>query len=479
VSARPRAANSISTSAAAAPRSRARTPTARNFKVGIGGRGTLNDGGGKLKAANVTIGTENGGSGLVNVSGAGAAFSMTTFSVGSFQSGSSTTGGVGTLLVSSGGYVSVAKTLALNEYASADTNLKDTFSGGIYLSGGSIEIGGSKGGIAVNTLQIDSGGLLSGHGVIAGGNNFNVTISKGGKIEAKNGLLVISGNVNGSGTIQIDNGATVEIVGLELDKNLNLTFQSGGTGTLILDSPGAFTGTIAGLTNGDRIVLANTGSATTPTPNEVVAATIGSSSDLGQTLYVQEGYNIVNQTRQPISIAVNGPANDPILTGEATQKPHFFAVSSGGSGVSNSTTLTLSSGSPIAQVMGLNQSGGLGGQFLTGAGIKIGIISDSFNFNSATGKETPLLRGRRRLTSKMAFCQAQATSSTWLPARRSPLAVMTKAAPWQKSFMPSRPGRRSSSRRRAWNRRLGQTSWTRLDRPSKTCKPSMSRSHCR
>ena len=81
--------------------------------------------------------------------------------------------------------------------------------------------------------------MLSGHGVISGGNNFNVTISKGGKIEATAGLLVISGNVNGSGTIQIDSLATVEIVGLELDKNLNVTFQSGGTGTLILDSPGA------------------------------------------------------------------------------------------------------------------------------------------------------------------------------------------------------------------------------------------------
>jgi len=68
-------------------------------------------------------------------------------------------------------------------------------------------------------------------------------------------------------------------------------------------------------------------------------------------------------------------------------------VSSGGSGVSNYTTLTLSSGSPIAQAMGLNQSSGLGGQFLTGAGIKIGIISDSFNLNPATGKENPITAG--------------------------------------------------------------------------------------
>src|SRR5262249_39154664 len=47
-----------------------------NFKIGLGGTGTLNDGGGKLKAANVAVGTQNGGSGLINVSGAGAAFSM-------------------------------------------------------------------------------------------------------------------------------------------------------------------------------------------------------------------------------------------------------------------------------------------------------------------------------------------------------------------------------------------------------------------
>jgi fibronectin-binding autotransporter adhesin len=204
-----------------------------NFKIGRGGTGVLNDGAGTLKGASVAVGTENGGSGLVNVFGAGAAFSMTTLSVGSFESGNSPAGGVGTLVVSDGGYLSVAKTLALNDFASADTNLQETFSGGIYLSGGALEIGGSKGGLSANTLQIDAGGVLSGHGLIQGGNDFNVTISMGGRLEAKDGLLVISGDVKGSGTIQIDNGATVKIAGLELDRNLTVTFQSGGTGTLI------------------------------------------------------------------------------------------------------------------------------------------------------------------------------------------------------------------------------------------------------
>jgi subtilase family serine protease len=103
----------------------------------------------------------------------------------------------------------------------------------------------------------------------------------------------------------------------------------------------------------------------------------------------------LNPTRLPIRIAVSGPANDPILTGQATEKPHYFAVGSGGSGTSNYTTLTLSSGSPIAQALGLNQSASaLGGSgSFTGAGIKIGIISDSFNFNPATGKENPINAG--------------------------------------------------------------------------------------
>ena len=78
-----------------------------NFKIGLGGTGVLNDGAGTLKGASVAVGTENGGSGLVNVFGAGAAFSMTTLSVGSFESGNSPAGGVGTLVVSDGGYVSI------------------------------------------------------------------------------------------------------------------------------------------------------------------------------------------------------------------------------------------------------------------------------------------------------------------------------------------------------------------------------------
>jgi hypothetical protein len=220
-----------------------------------------------------------------------------------------------------------------------------------------------------------------------------VSRSRGGKIEAKDGLLVISGGVAGNGTVQIDNNETVEISGA-VGSRVSVTFQSGGTGTLILDNPKLFGGLIVGLTDGDQIILTSTGSATSPKANEVVAATIGSSSTTGQAVLILGGSDSLH-LNSVYKLRISGPANDPILTGQSTEEPHFFGVTSGGSGSSNYTTLTLSSGSPIAQALGFTQSAsalGNGASF-TGAGIKIGIISDSFNFNSATGKEAAINTG--------------------------------------------------------------------------------------
>ena len=124
--------------------------------------------------------------------------------------------------------------------------------------------------------------------------------------------------------------------------------------------------------------------------------------------------------------------------------------------------------------MGLNLSAGLGGQFLTGAGIKIGIISDSFNLNTATGKENPITAGPAQADIKNGLLPSAKDIIDLAAGKAVAGGGHERAAPWRKSFMPSRPERRSSSKRRAWNRR--QTTWRRLDRPSKTCKPSMSRS---
>src|SRR5262249_3923391 len=74
-------------------------------------------------------------------------------------------GGIGTLTVSTG-TASIAHTLTLQGRVTFASNGTETFQGGVSVfSGASLEIGGTAGAPA-DSLQIDQGGLLIGHGVI-------------------------------------------------------------------------------------------------------------------------------------------------------------------------------------------------------------------------------------------------------------------------------------------------------------------------
>jgi hypothetical protein len=375
---------------------------APNFKVGIGGTGTLYEGAGTLRAGDIALATQNGADGLVLVSGANTVLSATTMEVGSFASSTSPNGGDGNLEVA-GGYIADAKTLALKDYAVISSNGVETFSGSIsVVSGGRLEVGGNGGISTPNTLQVDAKGLLSGHGLIQGTNtsSFNVVLS-GGTIEANGGLLVISGNISGSGTIKIDANSTVELGG-SVASGVTIMFNdsgTSGTGTLIFDSATSsgsqtFDGKITGLEDGDQIILKNTGSANN---NSIIAATIGSSTTTsGQALAVMEGTNggsaganFTTYNQSPIIISVSGTSTTPTLTGDATHSPNYFKVSSSGSAGAD-TTLTLTSGSAIAQALDWNPSiSGLGGAAATGAGIKIGIISNSYNNTGLAANSLP------------------------------------------------------------------------------------------
>jgi hypothetical protein len=74
-----------------------------------------------------------------------------------------------------------------------------------------------------------------------------------GKVEVTDGTLEIAGATSGSGSLQVDAGATLQLDGAD---SLNVTFTS-STGKLILKDPGNFSGTISGLTGSDQIDLAN------------------------------------------------------------------------------------------------------------------------------------------------------------------------------------------------------------------------------
>ncbi len=165
--------------------------------------------------------------------------------------------GLGNFVVSNAGYMSVLKNLLLQ--ASTD---RDQPAALIVGSGGSAEIGGNNGPIA-NTLTIDSGAQIVGHGTIDVGNTVsggfvNGTLANSGMLVAQSGTLKIDANMTGSGTVKISQNSAFEINGNFAG---TVTFDGGYASTLRLDNPNpaSFQGTIGNLVVGDTIALLQTG----------------------------------------------------------------------------------------------------------------------------------------------------------------------------------------------------------------------------
>jgi serralysin len=162
-----------------------------------------------------------------------------------------TDSGIGTILASNGGYISIGQTLTL--LAPPDNTLPPIVT---IQSGGGMEVGGN-GGLQADTLQIDDGGLIVGHGTIQVGNGApgaftNGTIANDGTIEAMDGTLLLQGDVTGDGIAQIDQNSTLEVSGAFSGTVMfNGTYQT----TLKIDQPDPtdFTGTIGGLQAGDVV----------------------------------------------------------------------------------------------------------------------------------------------------------------------------------------------------------------------------------
>jgi hypothetical protein len=291
-------------------------------------------------------------------------------------------GGVGTLTISNGGAVSVGGKLTL---------LGATAQGGIYInSGGRLEVGGLASAPA-DTLQVDANGLI-GHGLIDSnaigetlvGNTapvpaYSLTVANNGTITADQGTLVVDGNVTCGGQFQIDESSTLELGG---------SFAKGGTvnfaatdGTLQIDDPPAFHGSITGLAVGDQIILGNTNLAN---GNAVLRATIGNLGS-AQTLDIREG-NLVHTITFPdgsstLDFPIQGAAGDGKLTGD------YFQVTKSQDGTD--TILTLAQGNPIDLAVNGPAARSFGIVPIDGTGITIGIISDSFN-TSLNGESTML-----------------------------------------------------------------------------------------
>jgi hypothetical protein len=349
------------------------------FKVGIGGKGTLFQGGGTLQVSDLAVGAGNiaGSTGNVTVNGAQTVLRANTMEIGN-SSSTNVSGGIGTLIATNGARVSVDGQLHLLDVANIVANAAPATTGRIGIAnGGGIEVGGHANKVAANTLQIDAGGRLFGHGLVDA-----ATINDNGLLEAQDGALIATGKVLGNGQAQIDANATLEL-GAQFGRSsvtiankqvvkFNDPNPLQGTGTLILDDLDLFNGKITGLAVGDKIILKNTNLAN---GTAVVDATVGNVLDkptnaLSTTLEIREGTDADHLT-DIVDVPIDGAAGAPPLTGDPQHSADYFQVTKSG----NDTVLTLMSGNPINLAM----NGQPFGSGLNGSGIKIGVISDSFN----------------------------------------------------------------------------------------------------
>ncbi|CAN5229429.1 hypothetical protein BH10PSE7_BH10PSE7_05590 [soil metagenome] len=160
-------------------------------------------------------------------------------------------GGTGQAQLSGGGYMSVTDTLTLQGTAGEVT---------LRIEGGAgVEIGGNSAPRA-ETLLIDAGGTLAGHGSVNVGLRDGVfytgRIINNGTIEAKDGGLLLEGRVTGSGRVVIDDKSFIEIAGTFSG---NIDFNGGHDTVLQLDRPDPrfFKGVIGNLAEGDTIKFSN------------------------------------------------------------------------------------------------------------------------------------------------------------------------------------------------------------------------------
>jgi T5SS/PEP-CTERM-associated repeat protein len=287
------------------------------------------------------------------------------------------------VVVSADGYLSVGSILSMITPASSTSGQRTTL---IISTGGGVEVGGN-GGLTENSLQVDSNGVVSGSGLInsdvvgsvpvGDGSTttptYSLSVKDDGNIEASGGTLTIQGNVTGSGMLVVDPNSALELAG-QVAAGIAVNFESGGPGTLVLDDPADFSGTIDNITVGDQIILPNINP---PIANTPASANGNAAATLGQ-LNGQETLQFVDKSSSTSVVTVT---NISLTNSTATSlSGDYIQVSSNGA---IGTTLTVATGNPIALAVGApaaRAANTIDGNEISGAGVTIGIISDSFNF---------------------------------------------------------------------------------------------------
>ncbi len=178
-----------------------------------GSSGTIAIGaGGSLDAGRAALSVGAGGQGVLAV-GAGTA-----------SAGTLTVGAAGTIAVGAGGKLAVAQSISI-------------------AAGGTLGLQSGN----ITAAQITNGGRITGAGTIV-----QATIVNTGTIGAGSGTLIVEGSIGGAGLLAVGPQATLQL-NAGIAAGQTVAFQ--GTGTLAIEAPTAFSGTITGFGAGDRIAV--------------------------------------------------------------------------------------------------------------------------------------------------------------------------------------------------------------------------------
>jgi hypothetical protein len=220
--------------------------------IGLTGLGTVNaTGTGQVNLGDLVLGFNAGAVGHLNLSGA-ATVNVAGFSnIGTSENGAP--GGTGT--------VSVGGTAKF----SSDHSTYVNYGSSVTLAGGSFNVGND------GTLFVEKTATVSGHGTLS---SLLHGIVDNGVITSSGGTLLVTGNINGSGALQIGSGSTMDINASRISV-ASMNFL--GTGdTLGLTAPVAGL-TLTGFAAGDELNVAGVDALSWNGTSDVLTL-----SDLGQ-----------------------------------------------------------------------------------------------------------------------------------------------------------------------------------------------------
>jgi HPt (histidine-containing phosphotransfer) domain-containing protein len=321
------------------------------LKGGVTGTGALVDAKGDI----YLYGTDSAGAVTVNVGIQlyGAALTATSvtvasggllFGYGTVTSVVSSSGEIdatgGTLEIV--GAVSGAGTL----YASGSSTLElaGTTTAGTVTANGTLQLAAIT--LTATSVTVGVGDHLIGSGTVAS------SVANSGTIESNTSLLDVTGAVTGTGTLKIDVGQTLE-VGSTVASTQTAVFAS-TTGTLSLDEPLNFAGSITNFTGSDQIYLGgetitgfggyNTAThvlTVLGTGNATIAQlTFNGSYTLGNFSVSNNGLYILDP---PVTAAMTGGSSTPTFINAAAGN-QVIAMPVAGAGVDDISGFSLTNG---------------------------------------------------------------------------------------------------------------------------------------